>query len=233
MTIECHLSDCEDETNLSVKPETHGRFVLADIYGADITLDTQDYDNGADFINVPCPYGEDCTHCGKRPRHMDAIFMAIDGACRGNGSAGARSSYGIYFSECSPYNVSSTMQGSAQSSQKAELQACLKALVTVQLISGFVKSGSEQLSNLSQVIIKADSDYVVRGMTEYILKWRQNGFKNAKGQPVVNAWMFRMIDAQVERLDACGVKCLFWHVSRSQNQEADRLANLALDEAMG
>jgi ribonuclease HI len=36
------------------------------------------------------------------------------------------------------------------------------------------------------VTIKADSEYLVNGMTEWILKWEKNGYTNAKGTRVVN-----------------------------------------------
>jgi len=233
MTVEYHLSDCDsDQGKLAVKPATGERYDVAEIYGEDFTLDTDDHDIGIDWIMPPCPYAEECKHCGKRPRHIDSIIVAIDGACRGNGYAGARSSYGVYYSERSPFNLSSLIKGPAQSSQKAELAACVAALDRIRGFAVIAKMGHlKDLDSLSQVIIKADSEYVVRGMTEWVPKWRLNGFKNAKGRPVVNADLFREIDGQVQKLATRGVSCSFWHVPRGDNRQADQLANQALDEA--
>jgi len=233
MTIEYHPSDCDsDQDKSAAKPATGERFDVAEIYGEGFTLDTDEYDNGTGWILSPCPYFEHCKYCGKRPRHTDSIIVAIDGACRGNGYAGARSSYGVYFSEYSSHNFSSVIEGSAQSSQRAELTACMAALNRIHFFSLAVEAGFlEGLDNLSQVIVKADSEYVVRGMTEWVPKWRLNGFKNAKGRPVVNADLFREIDGQVQKLATRGVSCSFWHVPRGNNRQADQLANQALDEA--
>ena len=90
--------------------------------------------------------------------------------------------------------------------------------------------GFDEQGSLSKVIIKADSEYVVKGVTEWMSRWKRNGYRTVKGGQVVNAEVFRSIDEQIDRLDGFGVRCLFWHVPRDQNQEADALANRALDE---
>jgi len=233
MTVEYHLSDCDsDPDTLAIKPAAGKRFDVAEIYGKGFVLDTDMYDIGIDWIMPPCPYSEACESCGIRPRHSDSIIVAIDGACRGNGYVGARSSYGVFFSANSPHNLSSLIKGSAQSSQRAELAACVAALRRIRKFAVAAKAGVlEDLDSLREVIVKADSDYVVRGMTEWVPKWRLNGFKNAKGWPVVNADLFRKIDRQVQKLATRGVSCLFWHVSHGDNEWADHLANQALDEA--
>ena len=66
---------------------------------------------------------------------------------------------------------------------------------------------------------------MVKGMTEWVFKWRTNGYRNAKGTPVINADLFRRVDQKVMGLNDLGVEVLFWHVPRSRNKEADALAN--------
>jgi len=46
----------------------------------------------------------------------------------------------------------------------------------------------------------------------------------------VNADLFRKVDGQMRDLADKGVSCLFWHVPRDENGQADELANQALDE---
>jgi len=233
MTVEYHLSDCDsDQDKLAVKSATGERYDVAAIYGDDFILDTDMYDIGIDWTMPPCPYSEACKSCGIRPRHSDSIIVAIHGACRGNGYPGARSSYGVYYSEASSYNLSGLIKGSVHTSQRAELAACVAALRLVREFAVIAPTGVlEDLESLREVIIKADSEYLVRGMTEWVTKWRLNGFKNTKGRPVVNADLFRKIDRQVKRLTTKGVSCYFWHVPRGDNRQADQLANQALDEA--
>lgn len=108
-------------------------------------------------------------------------------------------------------------------SQKAELSACLLSLEKaheLKIVNGEV---------LHEVVIKADSQYVVKGMTEWILKWRWNGYKNARGAPVTNAALFQKLDEKVEAMGGDGIGVMFWHVPRARNEEADELANAAFD----
>ena len=79
--------------------------------------------------------------------------------------------------------------------------------------------------SLATVVIKADSEYIVQGMTEWIFKWKQNGFKSARGRPIINADLFCEIDDKVLDLKERGVEVLFWLVSRVHNQEAVAWAN--------
>ncbi|MCJ1387783.1 hypothetical protein MMC18_000626 [Xylographa bjoerkii] len=206
------------------------RFNIAE-YGEGFNLDTNDYD-GCDDPNwtlVPCPLMETCEACGKRPRHFDSIFVAVDGACRGNGTPYARAAIGVYFAEFSEYNVSVTIPGEA-TNQVAELKACLIALrqiIRIKEADNILIAGTYH--PLSQVVIKSDSEYVVKGLTEWILKWRTHGFKNHKGVSVKNAGLFKTVDASVNELEDLGVGVRFWHVFRDCNKEADRLANAAFD----
>lgn len=86
----------------------------------------------------------------------------------------------------------------------------------------------EMLQNLHEVVIKSDSSYLVRGITEYIIKWRENRFSNARGQPVVNGELFQLVEVEVEELEDLGVKVHFWLVPRQRNQNADTLAKSVL-----
>lgn len=79
------------------------------------------------------------------------------------------------------------------------------------------------------LVIQSDSAYLVKGMTEYIDKWRNNGYTNAKGITVSNADLFMEIDEGIKSLDDLNTIVFFWHVPRMRNTEADSLANDALD----
>lgn len=111
-------------------------------------------------------------------------------------------------------------------SQTAELQACMAALEMVIIIK---KKTLEQ--EMSQVIIKAHSEYVFKGMTEWTTKWAKNGWLNAKGLPVANRELFQEVEKKIKDLNEMGVEILFWQVTRSQNQDAEKLANSAFDGA--
>jgi ribonuclease HI len=77
------------------------------------------------------------------------------------------------------------------------------------------------------VVIKSDSEYVVRGVTEWLPKWKKNGWKNARGQPVANSTYFKEIKRLIELFEEdASVKP--WLVPREQNKMADSLAVSAL-----
>lgn len=78
------------------------------------------------------------------------------------------------------------------------------------------------------MVIKADSEYLVKGTTEWIFKWGTNGYRTSKGTPVTNSALFQKLQALVSKLNGLNVEVLFWHVQREFNKEADELANKAL-----
>ena len=181
------------------------------------------------FIHIPCPRQETC-NCGLPLLHSDCIIIAVDGACRGKGQLGAAGAIGVYFGEGNRHNVSEVNREDS-TNQRNELRACLRALRVATHIKVQGDSGLE--AGLHQVLIKADSDYVIKGMTQWILNWRKNGFRSVKGTSVTNQNLFQEIDTEVDDLNELGVQVFFWHVPRARNKEADALCNAALDAAKG
>jgi ribonuclease HI len=114
-------------------------------------------------------------------------------------------------------------------SQRAELRAAIYALgaFTKMLISGHIESKGY----VTEVVIKSDYAYVVNGMTSWIINWRQNGYLNSRGHHLKNQGLFRQIDRLCNNLALMGIQARFWRVSRQENQQADKLANAALDGA--
>lgn len=132
---------------------------------------------------------------------------------------------GVFVAPDSPYNVSHILIDN-KTNQTAEIQAGIMGLMVAQSLQSVFQVS---VGGLSQVVIKADSEYFVKGMTEWIPKWERNGYKTAKGQPVVNQELFRSAMSWVKKLEGSGTTVQFWHVYREMNKDADWLANLALD----
>lgn len=88
---------------------------------------------------------------------------------------------------------------------------------------------SRQLSP-HEVIVKMDSMYVVKGITEWVFKWKRNGWKTCRGGPVANRNLWRALDLRVRQLESKHQLLVqFWHVPRWANEDADQEANRALD----
>ena len=110
--------------------------------------------------------------------------------------------------------------------QIAELTAGIHGLERALAIEKDGRLGDE---DLHQVVIKADSEYLVKGMTEWVFKWEVNGYRTARGTPVVNALLFLKLQGLVASLNRRNVQVLFWHVPRERNGDADAWANWGFD----
>lgn len=169
---------------------------------------------------------------GYRASHYsNAIIVAVDGACRGNGRPSARAASAVYLGDGNPHNMVRILDehDGARTSQRAELWAALGALGVVERLSGEWADVSDDGSGLDRVIVKADSEYVVKGLTEWVRKWRHNGWRNARGRPLVNRDLFERILHQIDVLRGSGVEVMFWLVPWKDNWDADELAYRVLD----
>lgn len=113
-------------------------------------------------------------------------------------------------------------------SQIAELEACCCALLNVIRVMGDPPDGER----LQSVVVKSDSEYVVRGVTEWLPRWKGNGWKNSRGVQVANVEYFQRIESLVEVLEE-DISVKFWLVPRELNCEADGLAKAALEGGLG
>lgn len=141
------------------------------------------------------------------------LTIYTDGACRGNpgpGGWGALLMYGdktkeIYGGEASTTN------------NRMELQAAISAL--------------SSLKRSCDLTLYTDSQYVRKGITEWINNWKLRNWRTAAKKPVKNVDLWQQLDAEVARHNIHWV----WvkgHAGNSGNERADQLANLAIDEMM-
>lgn len=85
---------------------------------------------------------------------------------------------------------------------------------------------------LRQVTVISDSAYVVNCYKDgWIHNWRQNGWKNYKGKPVVNRELWETLDALVEMFDVI-FKHVKGHNGHAMNERADQLAVAARLDAV-
>ena len=89
----------------------------------------------------------------------------------------------------------------------------------------------EALASLKRscdITLYTDSEYVRKGITEWILGWKQRGWKTAARQPVKNADLWQRLDAlrALHKVDWRWVK---GHAGDPGNERADALANQGAD----
>jgi ribonuclease HI len=134
------------------------------------------------------------------------VVIYTDGACKGNpgpGGWGAWLRYGKHERE---------LFGGEQltTNNRMELMAVIQALTA--------------LSRPCNVTIHTDSEYVRKGITEWIHGWKQRGWKTADKKPVKNQELWQRLEAlsQLHRVHWRWVK---GHAGDPGNERADALAN--------
>lgn len=141
---------------------------------------------------------------------MKQVDIFTDGACRGNPGPGG---WGALLRS---NNQEKELCGGQldTTNNQMELLAAIKAL--------------ESLKEPCEVNLYTDSKYVKQGITEWIMKWKVNGFKNSKKKPVVNAELWRRLDALANQHQV-NWQWVKGHAGHLENERADALANKGLE----
>lgn len=141
---------------------------------------------------------------------MKHVKIYTDGACRGNpgpGGWGALLRYGT---------TEKTISGHAKetTNNRMELSAAIEALAA--------------LSQSCEIDLYTDSQYVQKGVTEWLAGWKKRDWKRADKKPVKNVDLWQALDEQVSRHK---VKW-HWvkgHSGHKENDYVDQVANDAID----
>jgi len=141
------------------------------------------------------------------------VEIFTDGACRGNpgpGGWGAILRYGDTSRELYGAEADTT-------NNRMELAAAINALAV--------------LKRDCSVRLTTDSVYVKDGITRWIHGWKKNGWRTSARQPVKNVDLWQALDEQVAKHDVqwAWVK---GHSGHAENERADQLANIAIDEML-
>lgn len=142
---------------------------------------------------------------------MKKIEIYSDGACRGNPGPGG---WGALL-RCDGHEKRLYGAEPQTTNNRMELKATIEAL--------------RALRQPCEVTVWTDSQYVKKGMTEWLPGWKAKGWKTAARAPVKNADLWQELEqaASRHRVDWQWVK---GHAGHEGNEEADRLANQAIDE---
>jgi ribonuclease HI len=144
---------------------------------------------------------------------VTSVEIHTDGACRGNpgpGGWGAVLRAGTSEKELWGGEMATT-------NNRMELTAAIRAL--------------EALRKPCRVRAYTDSQYLRRGISEWLEDWKRRGWRTADRKPVKNVDLWQRLDELAARHD------VRWHWVRghagdADNERADRLANRGLDEML-
>jgi ribonuclease HI len=138
--------------------------------------------------------------------HRRVVTLYADGACKGNPGPGG---WGVLL--MAEGHEREMCGGEPQTTNnRMELQAVIQGLAA--------------LKQPSKVRVYTDSQYVQKGISEWIHAWKRRGWQTADRKPVKNADLWRRLD------EVAGAHEVEWHwvkghAGHPENERADRLAN--------
>jgi len=88
----------------------------------------------------------------------------------------------------------------------------------------------EALKRPCDVIVHTDSQYVQKGMSEWLVNWKRRNWRTADKKPVKNADLWQELDELVGRHRVTW-RWVRGHAGDPGNEAADRLANLGVEQA--
>jgi ribonuclease HI len=137
------------------------------------------------------------------------IEIFTDGACLGNPGPGG------WAAILRTDGIEKEITGGerATTNNRMELMAAIRAL--------------EALKTRSKIILHTDSRYVMDGITQWLARWKTNGWKTSDKKPVKNGDLWRELETQAARHD------IEWrwvrsHSGHDENERVDKLARGAI-----
>ena len=142
---------------------------------------------------------------------MKQVEIFTDGACKGNPGPGGWGAVLRY------QGKEKMLHGGEPhtTNNRMELLAAIEAL-------GALREPCE-------VTLTTDSEYLRKGITEWIANWKKRGWRTAAKEPVKNVDLWQRLDeaVQTHRIDWRWVK---GHSGHRENELADQLANRGIAE---
>jgi ribonuclease HI len=147
---------------------------------------------------------------------VNPVEIYTDGACKGNPGPGG---WGVLLKGG---GTEKELYGGelGTTNNRMELLAVIRAL--------------EALKRPCEVTLYLDSQYVLKGITEWLPGWKAKGWRTAAKQPVKNVELWQALDALVSQ----GGHKIDWrwvrgHSGDPGNERADALANRGVEVALG
>ncbi|MCJ2025039.1 ribonuclease HI [Methylobacterium sp. J-067] len=141
------------------------------------------------------------------------ITIAFDGACIGNPGPGG---YGAFLvNEITGREKIVRGRDPETTNNKMELSAAI--------------AGLNALRPGATVSMIGDSQYVIKGITEWMPGWKAKGWRTSAGKPVLNVELWQALELAVAQHEAVSWTWVKGHAGHPLNERADKIAS---DEAL-
>jgi ribonuclease HI len=144
---------------------------------------------------------------------LNNVVIYTDGACKGNPGPGG---WGALLRAADGAEKELCGGEPETTNNRMEMMAVIQAL--------------SALKRPCHVVLHVDSQYVLKGMTEWLQGWKAKGWRTAAKQPVKNVDLWQRLDALVHqsehRIEWRWVK---GHAGDPGNERADALANRGVE----
>lgn len=157
-------------------------------------------------------------------QETDDIMIAFcDGACSQNGKVTARAGYSSVWPWHDEYSGGWPLDGSPKTNNRAEFSGLIKTLEIADIIDP---------TGRKEVLVFTDSMFLIKCFTEWMPKWKRNGFKKSDGTAVLNQDLLVIIDDLLKKRKTT-LKHVKAHTGKTdwvsrQNEKADKLARDAV-----
>jgi len=182
-------------------------------------LDTayQRYSNFQDSIFIESFSSLDDKAIDKDGKHekkyLRKVDVYTDGACSGNPGKGGWA-FVIVEKDKSIYEKSGAE--AETTNNRMEMQAVIEALKEIH---------SQKILD-TELTIYTDSSYVKNGITEWIKKWKKNGWRSSSNSPVKNQDLWLLLDSLVSSCTSLSWKWVKGHAGNKFNEMCDSLASM-------
>lgn len=141
----------------------------------------------------------------------EQVELYTDGACKGNPGIGGWGALLVF------QGVEKELWGgeAVTTNNRMELMGAIRGLA--------------ELKRPCDVRLVTDSQYVMKGIQEWMPNWKKRGWKTAAKEPVKNADLWQQLDEQVNRHNVTW-QWVRGHIGHPGNERADQLANRGVED---
>lgn len=142
-----------------------------------------------------------------------SVVVYTDGSCLGNPGPGG---WGAILKW---EDGETQIWGSSPKSTNNEMELSAAYFACLELLK----------NDITTATIFTDSHYVMKGITQWILKWRKNGYQTATKKPIKNQELWKLLDNEQLKLKL-EWKYVKAHNGHEMNEKVDKLAREAAQD---